>query len=141
MCHSSARARGCRRNGIALIYVTVVLTLLFAMASFAVDYGIISLARAELRDAVDAACLAGGSGISISPAEARSRAKACALANTVNGRPLVLLDSDIELGEWDSSARKFTVLTGSDESKAHTLRITGRKSTARNSAVDLVFSR
>jgi hypothetical protein len=99
------------------------------------------LARSQLRAAVDAASLAGASGLSVSPTEARNRAKAIALANPVNGVPLTLLDSDIEMGSWNTYTRQFTLLTGSNESKATAMRITARLNQARGSQLNLIFAK
>jgi hypothetical protein len=123
----------------AIMYLLTVLGAVVGFASFAVDYGKVTLAKTELRRSVDAACLAGCSGLSVSPTEARNRAKAYALSNSVNGSPLTLLDSDIELGSWNGTTKQFTVFTGANESKATAIRITGRLTRARGTAVGLVL--
>lgn len=128
-----------RRRGMSLIFVAAMFCVLVGMASFAVDYGKVNLARTELRRSVDAACLAGCSGLSVSPAEARARARAYALSNPVNGAPLTLLDSDIEMGSWNAETRVFTVLSGANETTATAVRVTGRLARARNSQVSLIF--
>lgn len=128
-----------QRRGAALLYAAALMAILFGIASLVVDYGRLLLAKRELRSTVDAACLAGTSGLSVSATEARSRAKAVAAANKVNGKPLTLLDSDIELGTWNSATRQFTKLQGSNEAKATTLRINAHLSQDRGTAIDLVF--
>lgn len=128
-----------RRRGFSLVYVSIFLTVAFAIGSLAVDYGIVRLAKAELAAAADAAALAGSSGLSISPAEVRARAKSAAAENLVNGKPLVLLDSDIMLGTWDATARKFTLLTGSNESKANSVYVLARLHRSRGTAVKTFF--
>lgn len=130
---------GRRRRGAALVYCLVMLTVLLGLASFAADYGLVTVVKSELQSAVDAASIAGTGGLSISPAEARARAKAIALSNRVNGRPLTLLDSDIELGTWNTTTNDFVVLTGANESTATALRVTGRLRLDRGSQVSLSF--
>src|SRR5204862_504460 len=79
-----------------------------------------------LQTTVDAAARAGCTGLQVSPAEVRIRAKAIAASNTVNGAPLTLLDSDIELGTWEPVGKTFALLSGAAESTANAVRVTGR---------------
>jgi Flp pilus assembly protein TadG len=135
------RRRRARRRGVALVFVLISLPIILAFVSFAVDCGYILVVKTDLRNAVDAACLAGASGLRVSPTEARTRAKAIAASNTVAGHALTLLDSDIQIGTWDATTRAFTLLTGSAESDGNALRVTGQLSTARGTAVGLFFRR
>lgn len=128
-----------RRQGAVLPLVAVLLILMLAMAALAVDIGYISLVRSQLQAAVDAANFAAASGLPYGPAEVRKRAKASALGNLVNGQPLVLQDSDIELGTWDATQRKFVRLTGLGENDANAVRITGRLTTDRGNSLQLFF--
>jgi len=122
-----------------LLYALIGMCGFVGFASFAVDFGSAQLAKSQLRAAVDAATLAGGSGMSISPATARARAKAIAASNIVNGAPLTLLDSDIELGTWNASTGQFTVLNGNNESKANAIRVNGLLAAGRGTGVNLAF--
>jgi Flp pilus assembly protein TadG len=128
------------RYGGMLPLIVIVLTVMIAMAVLAVDFGHVTLAKTELRAAVDAACLSGSTGLAVSPAEARARAKAIALTNTVNGSPVVLEDSDIELGTWDATTKEFVLLTGAAEAQATAVRIKGQLTSARGSSIGLTFA-
>lgn len=120
--------------------LALILFLMLVMAAFAVDIGNRSLVRSQLQTAVDAANYAAASGMPYGPAEVRARAKAAAAANTVNGQPLVLLDSDIQLGTWDATkSPRFTILTGSAESGANCVRIVGQLTAARGNPVQHFF--
>src|SRR4051812_27205976 len=127
------------RHGTAMLYTVVAFVAIIAMASFAVDYAHVVLARFQLRTAIDAAGLAGASGLQVSPAEARLRAKTIAAANAVDGHALALLDSDIEIGTYTGGT--FTVLTGTNEAKGTAMRITGQLNAARNTSVNLLFAK
>lgn len=129
-----------RPRGIAIVYAIIVLIAMLAIAAFAVDYGYAQVVRSQLHTALDAASLAGASGLLVSPTEARTRAKNVATANKVNGVSLTLLDSDIELGTWNSTTKTFTVLNGSNESKATAIRINAQLTKARNSQLNLMFA-
>lgn len=122
-----------------MIYTVIALLAMLGFASFAVDLGVVSVTRAELSTAVDAACAAGCTGLSISPAEARARAKAIASQNKVNGKPFVLLDSDIELGTWNTATGQFVLLTGAGEVGATAIRINGKLAAGRGTQVNLIF--
>lgn len=127
-------------KGFVLPLAALLFTLLIALVAFAVDLGYISSTKTAVRNAVDAANLAGASGLTVSPDEARKRAKEIALSNVINGKPLVLLDSDIELGTWDSSNRTFQPLATLDESRATAMRITARLTKQRGNPVGLIFA-
>jgi len=119
--------------------VIVVMPVIVGFVSLMVDYGLANMVKSQLEIAVDAAALAAADGMSVSPANARNLAETVAAANTVNLQPLTLLDSDIQFGTWDSTAKTFTLLTGAGESSANSVRITGQLSTARSTGVKLFF--
>src|SRR5688572_25857131 len=98
------------RGGATLPAIVVLMIVMLIMAMCAVDVGHIWVTKTELRAATDAAVFAGASGMSTSPAAARSRAKAAALANLVNGVGLKLDDADIEFGTWNTATKVFTKL-------------------------------
>jgi Flp pilus assembly protein TadG len=127
------------RRAVALVYLTVLLTILLGLVSFAIDLGMLRFVKGNLQTTVDAATRAGCTGLQLGPAEVRARAKAIAASNTVNGAPLTLLDSDIELGTWEPIGKTFTPLSGAAESTANAVRITGHVSAARGNAVRLMF--
>jgi Flp pilus assembly protein TadG len=129
------------RGGATLPMITVLMIVMLIMAMCAVDIGHIWMTKAELRSATDAAVFAGASGMSTSPATARSRAKAAALANLVNGVGLQLQDADIELGTWNTATKVFTKLATADESKANAIRVKGELTTLRNNKMNLTFGR
>jgi len=138
---SHRRARQRHRRAVVLIQVMLLFTLLVGLVTFAVDYGQLRHAKTELQSAVESAALAGTAGLAVSPAEARVRAKAAAAQNVVNGAPLALLDSDLELGVWDTTNRKFTPVSVADESTANAMRITGKLAAPRNTQVKTPFLR
>jgi len=122
------------RRGVVLIYSVVALIVMIGMSSLAVDLGRVQAARAELQDAIDAA--ARYAVIGIGDGTAASKAITAAAENKVDGSPLVLLASDIESGNWNSPTKVFTV--GGSPSNA--VRITGRRTAARGTAVPLLFA-
>lgn len=53
------RAAGARRRGTVLVLFVVALIPIVAMMAFAIDVGLLTVAQTQLRDAADAAALAG----------------------------------------------------------------------------------
>lgn len=133
--------RHSNRKGVAALYMIIMMAALCGVASLAVDYGRVQLAKTELRRAADAAARAGASSVFTDTSVARSLAIQYAALNTADGSPVVLDSTkDIDLGSWDSSAKKFTVLTGSGLTSANAIRVTARRNFARANAVPLLFA-
>jgi Flp pilus assembly protein TadG len=127
-------------HGLTILLVIVLMTVLLGLVAMAVDYGYLRVVKSELQTTIDAANLAGASGLPISPAEARQRAIDIAKENTVNGQPLVLTDRDIELGTWDPDSHQFTALASDREGEATAIRVTGRLNAERGNALNLIFA-
>ena len=116
-----------------LVLIAVCLPLCVIMAAFAVDVAWMQLVRTELRTATDAAARAGAKELSLSQDTnaARDRAKQAARRNKVAGEPLLLADSDIQIGSstQPSAASRFTFSSGGAQPNA--VRVTGRARTVR----------
>src|SRR4051812_44307515 len=97
------------RRAITVGYVVVTIPVFVALASFAVDYGRVQMAKSQLRLSVDAAARGGVSCISSGVTAAQNAAVAIASANTCDGTA-VAVDStlDIDFGTWDENAKTFT---------------------------------
>jgi hypothetical protein len=92
-----------RRKGVVLVFVAVVLVCLIGIIALALDIGYLYNIKADLQVASDAAALAGAGGLCIDQATARARAIDIAQKNYANGLPVVLQNSDVQLGLWDSA--------------------------------------
>lgn len=129
------------RKGVAIIYVLLVLPILVAFVSLAVDYAHVQTVRVELHRAAVAAARYGAMGLETSPAQAISNAVTAAGDNTSDGQSIALdSNNDVELGYWDSTARTFTTYTGNAQYSANAVRVTARRVTSRNTAVPLLFA-
>src|SRR5688572_23770001 len=91
------------RAGSALIYTTIVLTGLLAIISFAVDYGRVVVAKAELQDAADGAAKYAATGLINSTYVSKGRRAAKADDSDDPRIPT----SNIVAGNW-STALGFT---------------------------------
>lgn len=92
------------RRGNAAVVVALTLTVMLAMAAFALDLGYRRIVDAELQAAVDAAAAAGAVGLSTSTAE--STATWVAGQNTAGGEAVV--PTSVVVGTWDTTSRTFT---------------------------------
>jgi Flp pilus assembly protein TadG len=123
-----------RRAGIALIYITLVITIVFGFASLAMDYGRVQLAKTQLRNATDIAARSAAPALG-NVATVQSLAIQYAAANGCDGTPVTLTANDVEFGDWDTTTRTFTILTGTARNGANAVRVTSAR------AVPLVIAR
>jgi predicted RecA/RadA family phage recombinase len=136
---ATPRGKRIQRCGAVMPYAIAALILLLTFAVLVIDFARVSLVRSQLATAVDAASLAAAGGLPVSPSEARNRAKLAAKNNIVNGKALILQDSDVQFGRWDATAGQFVLLTGAAEADATAVRIKAQLTQARQSAVPLMF--
>jgi hypothetical protein len=126
----------CRRaTGSSLIWTTVVLTVLTAFCSLAVDWGRVQLVKTELRHAADAAARYAAPALPQGIAAVRTRARDVAGENRADGRAVALADGDVEQGRWVPETKTFVV----NGAPADAIRITVRRAGA--DAVPLMFAR
>ena len=92
----------------SMLYVLIVLVAVFAMASLALDFGRVSLAKTQLRIATDYAAkyavqwISGGSGMAL------AKANEVAGDNLVDGQAITYASGDVTVGHWNSQSRVFT---------------------------------
>ncbi|HRK30807.1 MAG TPA: pilus assembly protein TadG-related protein [Tepidisphaeraceae bacterium] len=129
------------RRGVALVYVFFVMAILIVVSSMGVDYGRAHLVKTQLRAAADASARAGASSLLQDPDRVVRLTKEFALKQIVDGSPLTLLDSDIQVGNWDSSTRTFTVVTGVGRLDANAVRVMAQRSAARGTGVPTMWAR
>jgi Flp pilus assembly protein TadG len=97
-----------RRRGTAMIYVLVSLVAMLGFCSFAVDLGRVQTAKTEIRRGADAAARVAAAYLSQQPSGSTSgivqqKAEAIAQSNKVDGSPLILNDSNVVIGTWDTT--------------------------------------
>ena len=142
MSNANRRVPARHRRGAMMVLIAICLPLLIIMAAFAIDVAWMQLARTELRTATDAAARAGAKELSLKQSEgsARATAKTAAARNLVAGKPLVLADSDIQVGKsTQAGSGRFKFTAGSAQPNA--VRVTGnRTNSSKGGAVDLLFS-
>jgi Flp pilus assembly protein TadG len=122
--------RGNRRRsrGTALIWLIVTMVATIGMVSLAVDVGEAQLAKTQLRAAADAAARYGVTGLYNNTAVAL--ATAAAADNNVNGNPVVLQPSDVQIGIWNSTSKTFTATNVNPNAVQVTARLSATRGTA-----------
>jgi hypothetical protein len=145
--------RQAERRGSALLFVALALIPLFAMVAFAVDYGRICVAKAELQRAADAAALAGAQelyesqrpGSKLTPeeavAEARKAAREYAELNAAVGATLTLRDADIEIGYVADASSTDAEFDMSDPAKFNAVRVVARRDAECNGPIPMTFAK
>jgi Flp pilus assembly protein TadG len=137
------------RRGAAIVWVALILIILIAFASFAVDLGRVRVGKAQLQTAADAAARAGVSALPNGPSsEAEDRAVEVANANECMGTSVELVvEEDIVLGLWNEVDRTFSELTDDpgtliDERRgANACKVTTRRTVDRGNAMPLTLAR
>ena len=130
-----------RCRGAILPWVVVTLMVLIGFTALAVDVGNILSVHTELKTSMNAAALAGASGLSVSLDEARTRAMGYAALNTADRQPVTVADSDVELGLWDASTRTFTRLDRLPAgSRPDAVRVSGELTSSKGNAVKHFFA-
>ena len=115
---------------------------ILGIIAFALDGGIIVLARTQLQVAADSGALAAATCLTNGPTSARNAAQTYAQLNSVTGRPVAIdTAQDVQLGTWDKTAKTFTPLPAASESDANAVRVTCSISSAKGNAQRLFFGR
>lgn len=138
-------------KGFAIVYIALMLVVLVAFVSLAVDMGYMYVAKGQLQNAADAGALAGVSHLG-DPAVARQTAKTFAEKNKAAGEPVKVAlnetndaNGDIVVGYWDKATKTMsaTVPTGkiANAVKVVTRRNaeTGTGISAENKQVEIFF--
>jgi Flp pilus assembly protein TadG len=124
-----------RRRASVLAFAVVLLVVLIAVTSLAVDYGRVELAKTEMQRAVDAATRAAVAHLP-DAAAARAAAVEVAAANPVAEHGLSLLPADVEVGRWDPATGTLDTSSASPNA----VRVTGRRTAARGNAIPRTFA-
>jgi Flp pilus assembly protein TadG len=126
------------RRGAVAVLAAILMVVLIGMVAFAIDCGMIVLARTQLQAAADAGALAGVCAVQDGNAAAKTAAQTFAQSNTAGGRTVsVTPASDIQIGTWNNSTSTFTATT----TNVNAVRMTCTMSSARGNPLNLFFAR
>jgi Flp pilus assembly protein TadG len=127
-----------RRRGVAMIYVVVSITVGLAMASLAVDFARVQIAKTQLHGAADAAARAAVAQLGTTVQNVQNTAAQYAAANSCDGMTVTIdKNNDVEFIDWNPTTRTATVLNGAARSYANAVRVYCRRTG--NNAIPLTF--
>lgn len=127
-----------KRRGVVLILVAILFMCLAGILAMAVDVGYLYNVKGDLQSAVDAAALAGASGLCIDQDTARARAADLALKNFADGHAVSLTEADIELGYWGNSGFE---IVNSPTARPNAIKVTAQLNKKRGTEVPYFLAR
>ncbi|MGA2583799.1 MAG: pilus assembly protein TadG-related protein [Tepidisphaeraceae bacterium] len=124
-----------------MIYVVVSLAVMLGFCSLAVDLGRVQVAKTELRRAADAAARAGVAQLlSSGTSAAQSAAISMAAQNYCDGSAVVLTNSQVQVGIWNSSSHSFSTSGTPDNiTTFNAIKVMARRTQANGNPIPLVF--
>jgi hypothetical protein len=96
------------RRGVIAVFIALCLVVILCFGALAVDIGYLTRVQSQLRNAVDAAALAGAGAMSDGEEAAVATVRESFARNLVAGRNLNEAEYLVELGEWDPDGQDFT---------------------------------
>jgi hypothetical protein len=125
-------------QGVTLVILALMMVVLLAFVSLAVDVGYLMTTRNELQNVADAAALAGAGELGkqlseIADNDIVAEAQRVALKNKAAMQNFNLNENDIEIGKWDTKTHGFSPV---DLRNANAVRVT-----ARIDRLDMVFGK
>jgi Flp pilus assembly protein TadG len=130
--HSNSRHRG-----MTIIYLAVAMFALMGLCSLAVDFAHVQVTKNELHLAADAAAEYGALGLPNGSAAAIANAITAAGDNNVDGSPMVLLASDVQVGNWNTS---LTPNFSTARTPQNAIQVTCARTASRGNATSLLFA-
>ena len=138
---SRGRSRGASRKGAIIVLTALLLIVMLAMISFAIDVGCMTLVRTELQVAADAAATAGAAALVGGPASAKTAAQTFGSANKAAGTSVSIIAQDIVLGTWESKTLTFTPAADADaELNDDSVKVTCICAASRGNAAKFYFA-
>ena len=132
------RPRG--RRGAALLLVCLLLPILLLAAAFMIDVGRVTLARAQLQHAVDAAALAAASELARDgESGVVDVGVSVAGENGYAGQRLTLERSDVEIGWWDPDNDRFVPMNEAGDVAPDSVRVTAHACEERESSFGMML--
>jgi Flp pilus assembly protein TadG len=145
----------CSERGAVAVMVAITLPVLLGFAALSIDIGQALVAKNELQDVADAGALAGARRLGVTyaggpggtpppmtvqeqqnftltdPSQIRNSAKEVAALNYAAGASITLLDSDIQIGQWNGVTKTFTATN----TLPNAVRVTARRDGSANSPI------
>ena len=125
------------QRGLSIVYAMALMTVLFGITSFAVDFGRWQLARSEAQVAATAAARYGAALLAAGNTNAIAAAVSAASENKIDGVTFAPVSAtDIQLGVWNTASKTFTVTNTSPNA----VRVYARRLAARGNGIPTIFA-
>lgn len=130
-----------QRRGVILLLTAVLMVILLGMLAFSVDLGYVLVAKTQLQTAADSAALAAAATMGSLTANSNQNAKTYAGMNHIGNTGVVIKDSDIVYGNWDSTKVGTTTdpFTPSATGIGNAVKVTARADSTTSGAIPLFF--
>jgi Flp pilus assembly protein TadG len=129
-----------RRKGVAMFYLLAGFTVMMGFCSLAVDLGRVQVAKTEIRRAADAAARAGAAYLNQGSSNAVNEAISMAGRNKVDISPLVLTTSDVTVGIWNTTTKKFSASGSADNVTTFAaVQVSAKRTKAGGNPIPLLF--
>jgi len=124
------------KRGFSMIYAVATMGVMFGFGSLAVDWGRVQLAKTQARAAADTASRYAAATLGTNPSAVYTAAITAAAQNKVDGTAMVLENSDITVGYWNTATRTFTA----NSSYPNAVRVVAHRTAGRGNAIPLAFA-
>lgn len=138
-CGRRSHAKAVRRGAI-VVFAAIMMTVIFALAAFAIDLSYVAVSKAQLQVTADAAALAGVVQLPNGASLAVAAAQDVGARNKAGGYSINIQSQDVQVGTWDTSSASFSTLTGNALSSADAVRVTCYLSSSRGTPLNLFFA-
>ena len=132
------------RKGVVVPMFAILIPVILILVAFAVDFGVIVVARHELQNAADVSVMSTLQIMLQDPESADQAAEECLANNFLFGEAIQAdVSTDVEYGNWDADERTFTVVPrdyGDVPQGASAVRVVLQRTQERGNGVSLVFA-
>lgn len=111
------------RRGAIAVLAAILMVVFLAFTALSIDIGYIVLTRTELQNAADSGALAGVAKLALGETAARAEAKTFGQLNSVAKQSVAVADTDVDIGNWNTSTLTFT----SGVTPKNALQVTARR--------------
>ena len=141
MHHHSEKTPRHARRGALLVWAAICLVVVISFLAFSLDYGYIVVTESELQNAADAGALSAVNALSDGRDAVVAAAEEWVAKNTAAGEAVALVtEEDVELGYWDKDTATFTVIPAGSPQVLNAVRVTCRRTSARENSLKLFFA-
>lgn len=127
------------RKGAVIVLLAFCLVIVTAFLAFTIDWGYIAVTESELQNAADTAAISAARSLREDRGVVIQTAKYWASRNIAAKQSVMVRDTDIELGHWDSETATFIVIPPDSSDTPDAVRVTCRRDSIGGNPLPLFF--